>query len=266
MYNIKHMNTIFFQTIRAVAVLCVAMLAFTSEVFAAYSLLPVSTSDIGSTSVVLNGSAESYDEHSFVWFEWSEASSMSAPTVFAMRGFYGNGLFQERLGGLTPGMTYSFRSALRTAGGAVTYSPTVSFKTLGDSVVSGVAASSQSSLGLGTLSGTTNASSGGSVQNTSSNTQTQRVTSVKKNTTVSTGIKNTGTIPVVTGGSMNGGANAAAAIGAGGDILPVTLIGWVALIISVLVIVLIITMIFESIEKRKKKSAPPHLEMAEAKA
>ena len=47
--------------------------------------------------------------------------------------------------------------------------------------------------------------------------------------------------------------NAASVIGAGEAVFPKTLIGWIALIVSLLFVVLIVRMIFESNEKRKKE-------------
>ncbi|MBI5400567.1 MAG: hypothetical protein HZB12_00410 [Candidatus Yonathbacteria bacterium] len=251
------MNTIIIQTIRAGVIFGVALCAFAGEVFAAPTLLPTSVIEITGGSAVLRGYAQSSDVNSVVWFEWSEASSNSAPAVLGMRGFYGDGFFSARLDGLNPGGTYSFR-AVAKGGGATIYSPVTSFKTLGGSSTSIAGASSQGSLGTGTLSGADTASSANSGQTSSSNTQTQKVVSAKKNTAVVAVAKKTTTIASSNvsnnANAVTANGNTASVIGAGDSMFPDTLIGWMALIIAVLLVVLIVHMIYGQGEERRKKS------------
>lgn len=226
MYNIKHMNTIIYQTIRAGAVLGVALFAFASNAFAATPvLLPTSVTEVTGTSAVLRDYVQSYGENSVAWFEWSEVTSMSAPTVFAMRGFYGDGLFEARLEGLNPGVTYSFRAAAR-AGGVTVYSSALTFTTLTSKPVPVVSQS------------VTQTSVSKTVQ---PKTQTVQTVAVKQATVATTPIKE---------GFTNG--NSAAVIGAGSTLLPSTLLGWVSLLVAILFVVLLGHMIYEAPEKRKK--------------
>lgn len=227
MYNIKHMNTIIYQTIRAGAVLGVALFAFASNAFAAAPvLLPVSVTEVTNTSVVLRDYIQSYGDNSVAWFEWSEASSISAPTFFAMRGFYGDGLFEARLEGLTPGATYSFRAAAR-AGGVTVYSPALTFTTLSSKPAPVVSQS------------VTQTSVSKTIQ---TKTQTVQTVAVKQATVVAAPAKE---------GFTNG--NSAAVIGAGNSLLPSTLLGWVALLVAILLVVLLGHMIYEAPEKLRKE-------------
>lgn len=259
------MNTIIFQTIRVMAIAGVALFAFTGEVFAAPTLLPTSSLEITNTSAAVRAYIENPDESAVVWFEWSEASSVFPPEVIAMSSYFSSGFFSARLIGLKPGTTYSYR-AVAKSGGATVYSPVSSFKTTGGvAIVTTTMASSQAPLGGAPLSGSpvnTNASAV-STQNTTSqassgSAQTQPVASQStRNTTKTVATKNpTNTAPsnsikndMAKLGATN---NTASVAGSGSELLPSTLIGWVALIVVTLFVVLLMTMIFDSTERRKK--------------
>lgn len=266
------------KTISVVVVLGLSMLAFTGEAFAAASILPNSVVEITTNSALIKGYVENYAESSVVWFEWSEASSASAPVVVSMKNFFSSGFFEARLTDLRPDTVYSFRSAVKTRETTI-YSPVSSFRTRGVAVAGSV--SSQSALGLGTIVSGGNSStvpnqgsSANTTQRSSSNTQTQKVSSQNKNTTSETVVaKNTSNTNYsnsssgyssnnknVNTTSMN--SNTASVIGAGAGVFPSTLVGWLALFVAILVIVLLIHMIFEQGEKRKKRMLPHELEMA----
>lgn len=241
------MNTIIFQTIRSFAILGVIFFAFTGEVFAAPTLLPTSSLEISSTGATIRAYVQNPGESSVVWFEWSEASSVAAPTVVAMSNFFGDGFFAARLDGLTPGIIYSYRAVVKS-GGATVYSPTASFRTLGGSSATATTASSQGPLGLGPISDTT-ATPVVTQPVVSQTSKSATKTVIVKKSTDTTSLSDTTSGAVNKSNTNN---NMASVIGAGNGVLPDTLVGWVALIIATLVAVLLVVMISESSERRKK--------------
>lgn len=228
------MNNIILQSIRAVAVLAVALFAFVSDVFAAPMLLQPSVIEITGTSAVLRGYLQTNGERTLVRFEWSEASSVSAPSVVGVKDTFFDGFFTARLDGLTPGTTYSYR-AIASSGGATTVSSVASFKTANQI---GTVLAGSSPLGLGPV--TSFAVTTKVVTQTNTSKIVAPVATTKQETT-----------PVVTKEGFTN-RNTAIVIGAGDGVFPTTLIGWVALMVSVLLVILIGRMIYESTEKRRK--------------
>lgn len=250
------MNKIISKTIRVMAIAGVALFTFTGEVFAAPTFLPTSSLEITNTSAVVRVYIENPNELAVVWFEWSEASSILAPEVVAMSNYFGSGFFAARLDGLKPGTTYSYRSAAKS-GGATVYSPVASFKTTGASPVTTTTASSQTALGGAPLSvDSVNADTNS--QASTGSTQAQPVVSqTTRSTTKTATVKNSASAAssdFAKRDTANLGVNnnTASVSGAGSGLFPSTLIGWVALIIMTLFVVLVMGMIFESTERRKK--------------
>ncbi|MGB2580594.1 MAG: fibronectin type III domain-containing protein [Minisyncoccia bacterium] len=250
------MNKIISKTIRVMVITGVALFAFTGEVFAAPTFLPTSSLEITNTSAVVRVYIENPNELAVVWFEWSEASSVIPPEVIAMSNYFGSGFFAARLPDLKPGTTYSYRAAAKS-GGATVYSPTASFKTTGAAPVTTTTISSQAALGGAPLSGgSVNADTTSQVS--SGSTQAQPVASQAARSTIKTAtVKNSASVASSDSAKsdtskLGANNNTASVAGAGSELLPSTLIGWVALIVVILFVVLIIVMIFESTERRKK--------------
>lgn len=250
------MNKIISKSIRMMMLTSVTLFAFTGEVFAAPTFLPTSSLEITNTSAAVRVYIENPNELAVVWFEWSEASSVLPPEVVAMSNYFGSGFFAARLDSLKPGTTYSYRAAAKS-GGATIYSSVASFKTTGSALVTTTTSSSQTALGGSTLSGdSVNADTTSQVS--SGSTQAQPVVSqTTRSATKTAAVKNSAnetSSDVAKSDTTNLGANnnAAYASGAGSGLFPTTLIGWVALIIVTLFVVLVMGMIFESTEKRKK--------------
>lgn len=217
------MNNIIFQTIRAGAVLGIALFAFVSEALAAPMLTPVTVTRITDNSATIIGHVSNPQKNSTVWFE--VYNNFGAPTSVAVQGIWNEGTFEWNLRDLNPGQTYSYR-AVAMEGGATVYSPVSSFTTSVPKPTS-VTVSYQSQAPV--------------VTQTPAPKVTQAVV-----------VKQATTTPVVTKDGFTNG-NTAAVIGAGGDIFPTTLIGWMALLVSLLIVILVGRMIYESIEKRNKK-------------
>ena len=226
------MNTIIFQTIRAGVIAGVVFFAFAESAFAAPVLLPTSVTNITDTSAVIKDYLQNESEITVVWFEWSEASSSAAPTVVGMDNFFGSGFFGVSLRELSPNTVYSYRAAVRR-GGATIYSPTMSFKTLGNG--SGGSSASSGALGLGSM--------------ISSPAPTTVVVQTPAQTKVETPVVKVKSTPTPKADGFTNG-NAAAEIGVGNGIFPTTLIGWILLLIAILVAVLVADMIYRSFEKR----------------
>ncbi|MEK7569197.1 MAG: hypothetical protein AAB497_03725 [Patescibacteria group bacterium] len=243
------MNTYIFQTIRAIAVLGIALFAFAGEVFAAPVLTgPTEAVQTTETSATLVGYVENTYKTSLVWFEWSDSSSMYSFTPIGLTRVFDRGFFKASLSGLNPGATYYYR-AVSSEGGTTVYSQIISFKTKGGSIpVTATTVSYQNT----TI--------------TNSSVTKPVVAQTKKSTTSTVVAKKTTTVAKVATSTQEGftnkNANVATVIGAG-DMLPKTLIGWVALIVALLIAVLLALMIYESSEKQKKARKAKKLQVEE---
>lgn len=241
--------------IQTITISLVVFFAFVGNVFASPTILPVAVTNITGESANLEGYVANGGANSIVWFEWSEGASQAAPNIVARQGLYGGSFFRYTLRDLTPGVVYSYRSAVLDDG-VTTYSPTGSFRT---PVKTGTV-SSQTIYQNGQTSGAlgivpynqTNVSSGVTTQApTQTQTQTNGSANTNTNTTVVIEKKNTvaTTTVVKTDGFTNN--NSASVASLGGGVLPSTLIGWVALLIAILIMVLVAVMIYEAGEKRR---------------
>lgn len=219
------MNNIIFQTIRAGAVLGIALFAFASEALAAPYLTPVTVSEVTGTSAMIVGHVSNPHNQSTVWFEINNINGV--PTTVAVQGIWSDGIFKWYLDNLNPGQTYSYR-AVATDGSNTVYSPTSSFTTLVPRPATPITISYQSTSVVATPTQTPAVNATQSVP--------QTITTIKEATTTPEGFTNN---------------NAASVIGSGG-VLPTTLIGWMLLLVSLLVLVIIAHMIYEEPKKRKK--------------
>lgn len=219
------MNNIIFQTIRAGAVLGIVFFAFASSALAAPMLTPVTVTRVTENSATIIGHVSNPQKNSTVWFELY--NNYNTPTAVAVQGIWNEGTFEWNLRDLNPGQTYSYRS-VAMEGGATVYSPVSSFTTSTPKPTS-VTITYQSNSTIVTPAPKT--------------TKTVTPVVVTKEAT---------TTPVITKDGFTSG-NTASVIGAGSDIFPTTLIGWIALLIAILTATLIGRMIYESTEKRNKK-------------
>jgi hypothetical protein len=228
------MNTNIFQTIRVGIIVGIAFFAFASDALAAPMLTPVTVTRITENSATIIGHVSNPQKNSTVWFELF--NNGGGATAVAVQGIWNEGTFEWNLRDLNAGQTYSYRS-VAMEGGVTVYSPTSSFTALSPKPVSTTFVY-QSNSAVNTTQTTTQAP----VQKTVA--ATPAPAPVVKKEVVET--------PVVPRAGFTNG-NAAAVIGAGNGMFPTTLIGWIILLISILVVGLIGRMIYESTEKHHKK-------------
>lgn len=222
------------KILRAFVVL--AVLAFPVVSFAAPTLSPASVGGISETSATLVVQVESPWKTSTVWFEWGETPSLG--NTLGMFALWYQGFISAQLSSLKPGTTYYYR-AVATEGGERIESAVSSFKTESKPVpvapktiyVSTVA--QQETIVKETPKKAV-------AQETAKEASAQKVVSEAKETKV---ISSTDT------------RNMASVFGFGEGMFPETLVGWVALIVTLVFILLIIRLIFESTEKNHKKGA-----------
>lgn len=225
------MNTIIFQTIRAVGVLAVAFFAFIGSVFAAPTLAPVTATRITDTSATIVGHVSNPYKSSMVWFEFYNESGV--PTVVGMEPpLYGEATFEWNLRDLNPGQTYSYKSAAME-GGVTVYSQPSTFTTSVPKPIS-VAVSYQSNSSRVTQSSVTKVS------------QTKSQTVATATTKQATAI----VAPAATKEGFTNG-NSAAVIGAGNNMFPSTFIGWLFLSVSILIAIIVAHMLYEAPERRR---------------
>lgn len=225
-----------YKTVRGVIVLSIAFFALTENAFAAPALTPVSATHITGTSATLVGHVSNPYKNSTVWIEWGSGSNVNNPTVVAVQGIWGEGTFEWNLRDLTPGQTYTYRS-VATEGGVTVYSPASSF------VATVPVISSPTVITEQTVSSV--------ISKPAVKAESPKTTPVAEQATVKKNAEPVATIP--TEGFTNRGG--AAVIGAGDGIFPTTLIGWMALIVAILVMVIIAHMVYEAPEKRKRALA-----------
>lgn len=274
------MNKYIYQTISAGFVFGVAVLTLTNTALASAVLVPAGATDITGTRATLNGQVMNQDANSTVWFEWSDNSSMYAPAIVGKDAFYGGRTFEASINGLTPGRTYYYRAVAVSkpiigSSDAPVYSSIISFRTILPK--SAVAATTGTNA---TIYSTNQNSVGNNSQSNVNNTSRTNNSNTTTNTnrTFNSSTKNTNTSNVVTStkdgfsnvnnqkntdGFSNGNSSGASVLGAGGGILPTTLVGWIALIIALLIILLIVRLIYEENERRKKVRLAKKAEMAE---
>lgn len=250
------MKNIVIKTIRVTGVIGAAFFALVNSAYAQPILTPVSVTHVTDTGATLVGKVSNPNRDSTVWFEWSVGPYLNySPTTVAVQTLYDGGSgasFEWNLKDLVPGQTYSYR-AVAIDGGMTTYSQVSSFVAKNPNTNNPVSTTYQSTnTPIQTPAQTVVSKS----QTTSSQTQTQ--TQIVKTVVVPVKVVKTVEIPATTDGftndntSANTNANSAAVIGTGNDMFPRTLIGWLALIIAILAMVLVAHMIYDAPEKKKR--------------
>jgi len=218
-----------YTTARVAALFSIVFFAYANEAFAAPTLTPVAVSEVTGTSALLLGHVSNPQKQSTVWFEVGNING--APTTVAVQGIWSDGTFKWYLDNLNPGQTYTLR-AVATDGSNTVYSPTSSFTTVTPKANIQTTVSYQSGSTVATP------------------VQTSVVKSAPPVTKVITVVKEATTTPAVT---KEGFTNNSSASVIGSDAgLPTTLIGWMLLLVSLLVMVIIAHMIYEAPEKREK--------------
>lgn len=203
----------------------IALFAFAGEALASPMLTPVTVTRITDNSATIVGHVSNPQKNSTVWFELY--NNYGSPTAVAVQGIWNEGTFEWNLRDLNPGQTYTY-GAVATEGGVTIHSQPSSFTTT---------VPKQTSVTV------TYQSSSQTVAPAPKATQTVAPVAVVKQAT---------TTAITTNEGFTNG-NSATVIGAGSDIFPNTLIGWVLLIISMLIAAIAGRMIYESAEKRKKE-------------
>ncbi len=236
------MNNTLISTIRFGVIAGVALLAFAGEVFAAPVLTPATATTFSATSVILSARVSNpVWKNTPVWFEVGEVGTPMI--VVGLTTVYNQGPLETRITDLKPGARYSFRAvAMDVDTNTTVYSPTAFFSIRDGSAVSTPSANANTGA-QATQSASANTADAVVATDAKKVATTPAVNKNledKKTETATTAVKSTN-------------RNSASVIGAGEGVLPSTLIGWIALIISLLFAVLLIHMIIESNEKRRKE-------------
>jgi hypothetical protein len=215
------MNNTLISAIRVGLFAGVLFFALASDVFAAPVLTPATVTTVSETTATLSAKVTAPQlEKATVWFEWGDTASSS--TAVGLRTIFETGFFEADLRDLRPNTIYYFR-AVAMQGGVTVSSLTTSFTTKGP------------------------------VVNTVTKIPPPTTTVVQNTKTVFVTVPATTTPALITATKETpSSSQGASAIGAG-SVLPGTLIGWVALLISIFIVLLIVLMILEASEKRKKK-------------
>lgn len=249
LYNSGYMNKAIFKTIRAGFVLGAALLMFTGAALASGVLIPAGATDVTNTSARLNGEIINSNNNSTVWFEWADNSSMSGAMVAGKESFWSGSTFNTVIDGLNPNTSYYYRvvavsKPIIGSASAPVYSPVISFKT--------TAAGGN----ITTFASTLSTTYGAGQNTTSANLGTTKTANTKNNNTSTTVVtKKTSTQTTVADtkeGFSNNGSNSASVFGVGNGMFPTTLTGWIILIIAIFIALLIVRMIYEECERRKK--------------
>ncbi len=240
------MNNILISTIQFGAITSIAFFAFLGTVFAAPVLTPAAVESISEAKVTLSSMVRtpSYTT-SVVWFDyWADASapvvSTSVSHIFEV-GYFSHEINTQNV---RPCTTYNFRAVAMEGGVTVMSSNIGTFKTKGCPVEEQV---------MSTPRVVALVPSVDPVVKVSPVVKITPVVSMTTKVVVPAGTNPSATAYVKTNKNTN--VNTASVEGASG-VLPDTLIGWVALLISIFVALLIVLMIFESSEKRKNKHTP----------
>lgn len=236
------------KLICAVMVLGIAFFALANEAFAAPSLTPVTVNGITGTSATIVGHVSNPQKNSTVWFEIFTGGDTG--TAVAMQGLWNEGTFEWNLRDLNPGQTYSFRAGA-TEGASTVYSPITSFTTTAQKVAAPTTTTYQPQPVAVAQPATTvpKVAQAKTVVAPAKQVTTTTVTTKEGFTNGSTNVAPT---VINKEGFTNG--NSATVIGAGNNLFPVTLIGWLLLILAILVVVLIGRMIYESSENNRRKT------------
>lgn len=259
------MNKYITKAIRTGLALSAVFFASANIAAASTFFIPAGATDITSTSATINSEVMNPNKNSYVWFEWSDSRSFSSPSIAGKQAFWGGRPFEATIEGLNPGTTYYYRAIVvaRPVSGspeAPIYSPVVSFKTLSADNAGGVSGlvykttqnNSSNTNNTNTTSNSTNTTTNNTTNTTNSTNSTNTNTSTTKNNTV----RNTSAAATTKDGFTNTNTSAnsgsASVVGADDSMYPITLIGWIALLIALFVVILIGRLIYEESEKRKK--------------
>ncbi|MBI3634066.1 MAG: fibronectin type III domain-containing protein [Candidatus Yonathbacteria bacterium] len=234
------------NTIQYSAIFGLAMFAFANHALAAPTLIPSSVTYLSDTkATVVSKVFNQVLNNTTVWFEWGDTQTPA--TVIGLTDIYQQGYFQANINNLIPGKTYYFR-AVAFDGGTTVYSPIVSFTTTGGVAPVGVVAPVIAQPATPVVAYTQPAP----IQDVTPVEQKKVSTApaVTKNTVAS--VKKTTENALAKSAEPALNANSATVLGAGGNILPGTLIAWLGLFIAILIAVILIRMIIEASEKRKQ--------------
>ncbi len=226
-----------FKTIRFV-VLGAVFFMFSGLAVAAPMLAPIEVNDITETSATLLGYVSSPNKSSVVWFELSNDPSMSVTAVLNKSSIYYSGFFRAYPSDLKRNTKYYYRAgAMGTEGEGILYSSVASFKTAGP-----VPAIEEGN------NKTRNQENKESIKKEKNTTQSNaQATFVQSSRVTQQGNS------VSSEGFIKKNKNTALVLGVESqELFPQTLIGWVALFVLLLVIILIISMIYESSGARNK--------------
>lgn len=249
----KYMRNILIHALQYSAILGLGMLAFINHALAAPVLIPSSVTSLSDTkATIVSKVFNQVSNNTTVWFEWGNTPTPA--TVVGLTDIYQQGYFQANLNGLNPGTTYYFR-AVAFEGGVTVYSPVVSFTTTG-----GVFPIAPTQAYMQPVASPVVQPVAPVVVYTQPTAPIQDVTPVVEQKKFSTTQAVKKRVPALvkkeivpeTSPETATNANVASVLGAGKDILPGTLIAWVGLFISILIGVILVRMIIESNEKRKK--------------
>ena len=221
------MNTnINFQLFRAFAIGVFMFFSFVESAYAAPALTPPAVAQVTSDSARIIGFVSNHYANTTVWFEVWGPGEANMPTAYATQGIWHEGRFEWTVNDLSPGKTYYFRTA-GMQGGATTYSPVSTFVTVSPKTATPINIIYEKK-------------------------EDAPVQARKVQKTVAKEVEVKSSTQAVSGFTREGFNNTASVIGAGSSTLPTTLVGWIALFVAMLVLVLIGRMIFDSIEDRER--------------
>lgn len=243
------MKNIFTSIIAYIIALVIGFFSLTGVSFAAMVLTPATAPEVGRTEATITAKVSNIGfDNAAVWFEWGETSALEKPVV-GMGDVYSEGYFTYHFTGLKENTTYYFRAVVMDNEGVTVHSPTTTFTTgivaldpkkeVSETVTEKKESTLQpiSTLTITKKTNTTNTKeSSVKKEPSASATSAKKVSSEKTNTTA----------------TAASNANVASVLGVGGGVLPGTLIGWLVLFVVTIVMVLLVHMIYDSNEKRKK--------------
>ncbi|MEK7538747.1 MAG: fibronectin type III domain-containing protein [Patescibacteria group bacterium] len=208
-----------------------AVVIFPMVSWAAIVVSPASAGSISETGASLTAHIDNPWKTTTVWFEWGETPELGS--VAGMSSIWHQGFSSGYLSGLKPGTKYYYR-AVATEGGERKESSVASFTTPAEPVpVVKVAPTPAPAPKAEPVAEKVVA-------------QKPAPKSTKDITTKTVAKAETSTSSIV----WRDNSSMASVFGIGEGIFPDTLVGWVALIITLMAIVLIVRMIFDSVEKR----------------
>ena len=243
------MKNIFTSIIAYTIAFVIGFFSLTGVSFAAMVMTPATAPEVGRTEATISAKVANIGlDNAAVWFEWGETSSLEKPVV-GMGDVFSEGYFTYHFTGLKENTTYYFRAVVMDNEGVTVHSPTTTFTT-GEVLLDPKKEVSETvtekkepvlqPLSTPTIVRKTNTTntkeSSVKKEPSASATSAKKVSSEKTNTTA-TAVSN---------------ANVASVLGVGGGVLPGTLIGWLVLFVVLFVMVLLVHMIYDSNEKRKK--------------